>query len=58
MKLTDLPEWQEIRKNMEESDVDPNENAEIGEMDGKDSLDLIEMVMALQEAFPPNGNGL
>ncbi len=58
MKLRDLPEWQEIRKNVEESGMDPNEIAEIGEMDRKNSLDLIDMVMALQEAFPPNENGL
>ena len=49
-KFRDLPEWQEIRKALKEAGMDPNVIAEIGEMEG-DSLDLVEMTMAFEEAL-------
>jgi acyl carrier protein len=49
-KFRDLPGWQEIRKALKEAGMDPNLIAEIGGMEG-DSLDLVEMTMAFEEAL-------
>jgi len=49
-KFRDLPEWQEIRIELKQKGFDPNVIAELGEIEG-DSLDFVEMVMALEEAF-------
>ena len=50
-KSRDLPDWEEIRKNLaEELGMDEEQIAPIGEVEG-DSLDLVETSMALEEAF-------
>ena len=50
-KFRDLPEWQDFRRWLrEEFDLDPNLIAEFGEIEG-DSLDFVEVTMALEEAF-------
>ena len=50
-KFRDMPEWPEVRKELkEELGLDPNVVAEIGEADG-DSLDLVEVTIALEGRF-------
>jgi acyl carrier protein len=50
-KFRDLPDWEEVRKNLaEELGLDEQHIAAIGDVEG-DSLDLVETAMALEEAF-------
>jgi acyl carrier protein len=50
-RFRDLPDWEEVRKNLaEELGMDEEQIAAIGEVEG-DSLDLVEASMALEEAF-------
>lgn len=49
-KFRDQPDWQEVRRNLKELGLDPNQIAEFGEQQGG-SLDLVTMTMALEEAF-------
>ena len=50
-RFRDLPDWEEVRKNLAEKlGVDQEQIAAIGEVEG-DSLDLVEASMALEETF-------
>jgi acyl carrier protein len=50
MKLRDTAEWPQIRDQLRRAGVDPNVVADLGEVEG-DSLDLVEAVMAVEEAY-------
>jgi len=50
-KFRDLPDWEEAKKNLaQELGLDEEYIDAIGDVEG-DSLDLVETVMALEEAF-------
>jgi acyl carrier protein len=49
-KLSDTPEWPQIRDQLRKAGFDPNAVAKLGEAEA-DSLDHIELIMAFGEAF-------
>jgi acyl carrier protein len=51
-KFRDMPEWEEVKKDLAKKlGFDEATIARIGDVEG-DSLDFVETIMSLEEAFP------